>query len=70
MMMDFIVYNGGDIVKWNDGSIVIFSDYTYKSESELISEREDLQVGDSVVWVKDLPKKIYNQYKKQIKQEV
>ena len=62
MMSDFLVYNGGNLVRWGDGELVIFSDYTDKSQSELINEREDLEVGDTIVWVKDLPKKILAEY--------
>ena len=68
MMSDFLVYNGGNLVRWGDGELVIFSDYTDKSQSELINEREDLEVGDTIVWVKDLPKKILAEYQKQIEE--
>ena len=68
MMSDFLVYNGGNLVRWGDGELVIFSDYTDKSQSELINEREDLEVGDTIVWVKDLPKDILAEYQKQIEE--
>jgi hypothetical protein len=68
-LSDFLVYNEG-WVRWEypKGELVIFSDYTDKSQSELISEREDLEVGDTIVWVKDLPKKILSEYQKQIEE--
>ena len=68
MMSDFLVYNGGNLVRWGDGGLVIFSDYTDKSQSELINEREDLEVGDTIVWVKDLPKDVLAEYQKQIEE--
>ena len=68
MMSDFLVYNGGNLVRWGDGELVIFSDYTDKSQSELINEREDLEVGDTIVWVKDLPKDVLAEYQKQIEE--
>ena len=70
MMSDFLVYNGGNLVRWGDGGLVIFSDYTDKSQSELINEREDLEVGDTIVWVKDLPKDVLAEYQKQIEDTI
>jgi hypothetical protein len=68
-LSDFLVYNEG-WVRWEypKGELVIFSDYTDKSQSKLISEREDLEVGDTIVWVKDLPKDILAEYQKQIEE--
>ena len=67
-MSDFLVYNRGDLVRWGDGRLVIFSDYTYKSQSELINERDDLEFGDTISWAKDLPKDVLAEYQKQIEE--
>ena len=66
---DFLVYNNGWL-RWEypNGELIIFSDNTNKSKIQIINERCDLQKNDKIIWVKDLPKNILNEYKKQIKE--
>ena len=64
---DFLVCNEGWVrCKYPNGELVIFSDDMSKPNWKIIEERCDLQRGDQIVWVKDLPKKILAEYKKQI----
>ena len=67
---DFLVHNKGWL-RWEypNGELIIFSDNTNKSNTQIINERCELNKDDKIIWVKDLPINILSEYKEQIIKE-
>jgi hypothetical protein len=64
---DNIIKNKDRFMRWYDQSLILFSSEINKSTKQIIKEAE-LQKDDKIIWVKDLPKNILNEYKKQIQE--
>ena len=67
---DFLVFNKTDFngyERWKNNELVI---YTSKINNKdcFIKLEHGLQKNDKIIWVKDLPKNILNEYKKQIQE--
>lgn len=62
-----IIKNKDRFMRWYNQSLIIFSSEINKSTKQIIEE-EELQKNDKIIWIKDLPKNILNEYKKQIQE--